>query len=308
MNKIFITIIVIFFLGFAIFSNKKDSSNNLPQQDENQEIVIKGSDTEVQMVSNLAEQFAFDNPQVNISVTGGGSSVGIAALINGEVMVANSSRALKEEELSLIAERGIDLKTIIVARDGLSVIVNQNNSIEELSIDQLADIYSGKITNWVDVGGNDSEISLYGRQSTSGTYGFFRESVIQGDYAASMKGMEGNQAIIDGVVNDTEGIGYVGVGYLKDDAGNQKQDVKVIPLISSFSEIAISPFDTSSVKAGLYPLFRPIYQFINGNPAPESDLKKFLEFEISPAGQDLVIKAGFFQITADDEKANAEFD
>lgn len=306
MNKIFITLIIILGLGFFLFKQTKTMGNGPTVEASNQEVIIKGSDTEVQMVSNLAEEFSKDYPDSNISVTGGGSSVGIASLINGEIMIANSSRPLKTEELKLINSQGIDLKTAIIARDGLSVIVNKDNPIEELFLAQLGDIYTGKIANWSEVGGTNDAISLYGRQSTSGTYSFFRDVAVKDDYSPTMKGMEGNQAIIDGVLADQNGIGYVGVGYLIDENSSLRHNLKVIPLVSDLSKTAISPLDKDSVQAGLYPLFRPIYQFINGQPEAGSALDQFIKFELSEAGQEIVVMAGFYPITNQDEANNQQ--
>lgn len=267
-------------------------------------LTLKGSDTEVQMVSSLAEAFAQNHPEVPISVTGGGSSVGIASLINGEIEMANSSRPLTEEERQQAQERGLEIVEFIVARDGLSIVVHPDNPIDELSMEDLGKIYRGEITHWSDLGGPNQEITLYGRQSTSGTYGFFREVVLQNDYAASMRNMEGTQAIVDAVINDVTGIGYAGIGYVKSDNGQPRTDLKVLPIIPIAGDTAISPFNAQAVENGLYPIFRPIYQYLSRLPSRDSLIFQFLEFEESGEGQAIVENSGFYQITPADREAN----
>lgn len=304
MNIQKVAIVIVFFL-IGWMAVKKLSSNNPsnPQVSEAEEIIIKGSDTEVQLVSNLAETFSKTYPEIPISVTGGGSSVGIAAVLNGEVPLANSSRALKAEEIKQFSDQGIDYKTVVIARDGLSIIVNNNNPLSELTLDQVGQIYRGEVKNWSEISTFSGEISLYGRQSTSGTYGFFRDVAVKADYAQNMKNMEGNQAILDGVINDQQAIGYVGVGYVVNEAG-PRDDIKVLSLVSEGGEM-ISPLDEQAVRSGKYPLFRPIYQFVSYAPEKGSALRNFLEFEVSTEGQAIVKNAGFYPITAEDEVTNA---
>jgi len=139
---------------------------------ESKSIVIKGSDTEVNMVQALAEEFRNQHPDITISVSGGGSGSGIAALINGEIDIANSSREISQEELDQAKANNIEIGTFIDARDGITVIVHQNNPVEKLTLDQIGKIYRGEITNWKEVGGKDMPITLYGRQSNSGTFTF----------------------------------------------------------------------------------------------------------------------------------------
>lgn len=305
---IFITIC--FSLLALIIQSKQSrqvSSNPYIRQTTNSSsITIKGSDTEVQMISALAEEFFKSNPHIKISVTGGGSGVGIAGLINKEIDIANSSRAMKAEELELAKSKNLNVQEFIVARDGLSIIVNQENPVNQLTVEQLGKIYKGDITKWINVGGKDHGITLYGRQSTSGTYTFFRDLVVKADYAASMRNMEGNQAIIDSVKNDKNGIGYVGVGYLVDENGFPKKDVKVIPIAKDSETIAVSPFDTIAVEQGEYPIFRPIYQYLSGLPEKDSPLARLLEFESSAEGQRIIHKTGFYSTTADDIQKNQD--
>jgi phosphate transport system substrate-binding protein len=268
---------------------------------------ISGSDTEVQMVSTLAEAFKVTHAEASVSVAGGGSSVGIAALLNRETDIANSSRKMKDVERKTAADKGLQIQEFIVARDGLAVIVNPGNPLTTLTMQQLGAIYKGEITNWKDVGGADAPIVLYGRQSTSGTFTFFRDTVLQGDYSSEMRQMEGNQAIVDGVVADRNGIGYVGVGYAKDAAGTMRGDLKVVTVSANANTPAISALDIKAVKEGRYPIFRKIYQYIGNAPAKDSLAAQFLAFEVSAEGQALVEKSGFYSLSAEDIASNTAF-
>jgi phosphate transport system substrate-binding protein len=266
-------------------------------------LVIQGSDTEVQLVSSLAEAFGEGHPGGDISVTGGGSAVGIAALINGNTDIANSSRAMTEEERAQAAAAGVDVQEIVLARDGLTVVTHPSNPVAMLSLETLGKIYRGEITNWKDAGGTDGEIVLYGRQSTSGTYSYFRTTVLKADYAEGMRQMEGTQAIVDSVAADVHGIGYVGVGYLLEEGGAQDR-VKALPLSKEEGGAPVSSLDKEAVLAGEYPLARPIYQYVNGRPAAESPVFAFVSFELSAEGQAVVEASGFYPVTEADARQN----
>lgn len=270
-------------------------------------IIIQGSDTEVQLVSSLVEAFSEGNSAADISVAGGGSAVGIAALINGETDIANSSRKMKPEEITKAKEQGRDPQEFILARDGLSVIVHPSNPLTTISMEDLGKIFAGTMTNWKDVGGPDAPIVLYGRQSTSGTFGFFRDTVIKGDYSTSMRQMEGSQAILDGVKADEHAIGYIGVGYVKDETGTQKTEIKILTVSKVKGGVAYSPLDKSAVEKQLYPIARQIFQYVPAVPAKGSALEAFLKFEASAEGQAIVEKAGFYPAISADKKANDAF-
>ncbi|ACI16776.1 phosphate-binding protein [Coprothermobacter proteolyticus DSM 5265] len=265
---------------------------------ESKSIVIKGSDTEVNMVQALAEEFRNQHPDITISVSGGGSGSGIAALINGEIDIANSSREISQEELDQAKANNIEIGTFIDARDGITVIVHQNNPVEKLTLDQIGKIYRGEITNWKEVGGKDMPITLYGRQSNSGTFTFFRDVAVKGDYASSMRSMNGNSDIINAVAQDETAIGYVGVGYFKQ-AQNQVKQV----LVSTDGNNYYSSTDLQAIDQKLYPLARPLYQYVK-MPLTQA-VKDFLSFEISEEGQAIVEENGFYPI-GPEERAISE--
>ena len=195
------------------------------------ELVIQGSDTLLELSQNWAEAFMNDNPGVNISITGGGSGTGIAALINKTVDLANASRSIKESEMESAGSAGLDVQEHIVAWDGISVVINKDNPVNELSIEQISKIYTGEITNWSEVGGNDAEIVVTSRDSSSGTFGYFKERVVQmnetmeeNDYTQQALFLASNSAIREEVSGNENAIGYIGLGYLDDSCKGIKRN------------------------------------------------------------------------------------
>ena len=267
-------------------------------------IQIKGSDTMVNLVQILAEAFMEKNPEIPIAVLGGGSGTGIAALINGTCEIANHSRPWRKEELELAKKRGINPKQFIIAIDGLSIIVNESNPVEKLVIDELGAIYRGEITNWKEVGGPDKLISLYGRQSNSGTYVFFQEHVLGNkNYSPHMKRMNGNAQIVESIIRDKEGIGYVGIGYVIDiRTGKIRKGLKILKIAMNKNSPAYSPLNKEAVYSGDYPIVRPLFQSTNGKP--KGSVLKFIKFEISSEGQKIVKEEGFFQISPSHKAEN----
>jgi phosphate transport system substrate-binding protein len=264
-------------------------------------IQIKGSDTIINLVQKLAEIYMQQNPSVKISVTGGGSGTGIAALINKKCAIANSSRAINAKEVESAVAVGVSPSRIVIAIDGLSVVVNGQNPVAKLTVDQIGKIFRGEIRNWSEVGGNNMPINLYGRQSNSGTYGFFREMVLKGEYSSKMNSMNGSSQIAEAVKADPSGIGYIGVGYAKSASG-----VTILDVAMKDGGSYISPLDKAAVESGEYPIARPLYQYVNGTPSGTA--KAFLTFELSEQGQRIVEEEGFYPVTANEYKAaNAKF-
>ncbi len=273
-------------LSFAGLSSAKDGM-----------VEIKGSDTLINMVQRLAETYMAKNSGKFLSVTGGGSGTGIAALINRKCDIADSSRQIKPKEVEDANTKGVDPKRIVVAIDGLSIIVGAQNPVNKLTVDQIGKIYRGEVKNWNEVGGSDAPITLYGRQSNSGTYDFMKEVVMKGEYSSAMKSMNGNAQIVEAIKQDASGIGYVGVGYAKEAAG-----IKVLKVASTPALGYFDPFNSADVKSGRYPISRPLNQYTDG--VPKGVAKDFLEFELSPEGQEVVEKEGFFAIPEEYQKYN----
>jgi phosphate transport system substrate-binding protein len=250
----------------------------------------------VNLVHTLAESFMKKDPSVSISVTGGGSGVGIAAAIDKKTDIANASRSIKKKEIELAKKKGVELVPIVIALDGLAVIVRENLPIDSLTLDEIGKIYRGKITNWRELGGPDLEISLYGRTSASGTYIYFRDKVVKWDYSPKMKGMIGNSHIVEAIKKDKAGIGYVGVGYIVDEEGELIKGIKPLKIAG------VSPLDFESVKRGAYPLTRPLYQYTIGKP--KGDVLRFIQFILSEEGQKIVIKTGFYPVSSEYREEN----
>ncbi|MGD8536092.1 MAG: PstS family phosphate ABC transporter substrate-binding protein [Candidatus Aminicenantes bacterium] len=264
---------------------------------------IKGSDTLVNLVQILAEEYMAKNPRSPIAVLGGGSGTGIAALINGTCDIANHSRPMKDKEVQMAKDKGVTPHVFIIAVDGLSVILNESNPISKLTMEQIGAIYRGEIKNWREVGGPNKAISLYGRQSNSGTYVFFQEHVLKKqNYSDSMMRMNGNAQIVEGVTQDKYGIGYVGVGYVVDAQGNVKNGIKILNVSRDGNSKAYSPLNKAAVDSGDYPIARPLFQSTAG--APEGAILDFIKFEISPEGQKIVEREGFFPIGSSHQAEN----
>lgn len=262
-------------------------------------IQIKGSDTLINLVQRLAEVYMEEYPGEYIAVTGGGSGTGIAGLINKKCAIANSSRLMKAKEISQASENGVQVNRVVVAIDGLSVISNGNNPIKQLTMDEIGKIFRGEITNWSEVGGDDMSITLYGRQSNSGTFEFFRDVVLKGEYSPKMAHMNGNAQIVESIKQDNSGIGYVGVGYVKQASG-----LNVLKVAARAGGVYASPLNSADVKSGVYPISRPLNQYISGTPT--GSIKNFLKFELSAQGQKIVEEEGFFQIPQEYEELNSK--
>lgn len=245
-------------------------------------VAIEGSDTLVNVAQAWAEDFMAENPNVMITVKGGGSGAGIAALINGTVDFANASREAKGEEIEQGSAAGVEMTENAVARDGIAVMVNAANTVSDLTIEQIGQIYRGEVTNWKEVGGADAAIVLLGRDTSSGTYEFFGEAVIGKDakYAKSMRNLQSNQAIVEEIKKNPNAIGYVGMGY---------QDAAAKSLLVNGVE-----GNPDTVRDGSYPLSRLLYMYSNGVPA---DLAKaYLDWILSDAGQAIVETEGFVRL------------
>ena len=252
-------------------------------------ITVKGSDTMVILGQRWAEVYMEKNPGAVIQVTGGGSGTGIAALINGTTDVCQASRAMKPAERTKLKERYFTLGTeISVAKDGLSVYLNESNPITQLTLDQLHAIYVGEITNWKEVGGTDADITLYGRENNSGTYGFFKDNVLKGeDFSPTVATLPGTASVVNAVSKDPDGIGYGGAAYAK--------GVKFCRLAATAADSAYTP-DMENVESGKYPLTRNLYWYLRNKP--DGDIKRLVDWVLSPEGQEVVTAAGYFPISA----------
>lgn len=250
-------------------------------------ITVKGSDTMVILAQRWAEVYMKKNKDVIIQVTGGGSGTGISALINGTTDICNSSRPIKNEEKLKIKQKygtpGVEIK---VAIDGLSIYVNEKNPIQELSIEEIRDIYTGKINNWKEVGGPDAPIIRYSRENNSGTYVYFKDEVLLGaDFSKNTQYLPGTAAVVNAVSKDKFGIGYGGAAYGK--------GIREIKIKKTKDSPAYAP-TKENIKKGVYPLSRFLYMYTIKKP--EGAIKKFIDWILSPEGQKVVLDVGYFPI------------
>ncbi len=262
---------------------------------------IKGSDTMVNLVQILAEEYMAKTPGAAIAVLGGGSGTGITGLINQTCDIADHSREWKPKEIDLAWEKGVSPRFFVIAIDGLSIVVNDKNPLGQLTMAQVGSLYRGEIKNWKALGGFDKTMSLYGRQSNSGTYVFMQEFVLGNkNYSADMKEMNGNAQIVESILQDESGVGYVGVGYLYDRNGKIRQGLKVLKIAKTTDSAGYLPTDKAAVESGAYPVARPLFMATNGKP--KAGAAGFLAWIIGVEGQAIVEREGFFTIGAKDKE------
>jgi len=263
LKKILFSLGLIAAVGFSVYAEK---------------IVIEGSTTVLPIAQKTAELFMDQNPDADISVRGGGSGVGIASLLDGACDIADSSRPIKDTELDKAASNGKDIKTHIVAMDGIAVIVNPANGVGGLTKGQLKDVYTGKISNWSQLGGNDAKIVVISRDSSSGTFEAFGELALDKQKVRADALMQAsNQAIASIVGKTPDAVGYVGLGYITD-------SVKVLPINGVVASV-------ETVLSGKYPISRPLFMYTNGKL--QGLIKDFIDFVKSKEGQKIVEEEGF---------------
>jgi phosphate transport system substrate-binding protein len=256
-------------------------------------IDIKGSDTMVNLALAWAEAYQNDHPEVELAVTGGGSGTGIAALINNSVDIANASRRIKPEEIADAKSKGVTPVEFIVAGDAIGIIVHPSNPVSELTLQQLSDIYSGKITNWKELGGEDRPIVRLSRESNSGTHVYFLEEVVRlGDkknktlFSASTLLLPSSEVIVNEVRQNPNAIGYDGLGYIP-------EDLKIIAVAEKPGDPYVLPA-IATVNDKSYPIARDLYIYTPGEP--EGAVKAYIDWILGPEAQAIVAEQGFVPI------------
>ena len=283
-------LLIFFFLSSFIFSSCGSSNNSSTSDSPANYIENKGSDTIVNLALAWAEKYQGDHPDVRISVTGGGSGTGIAALVNGTVDLANASRKIKDEETSEAQSNGVTPVEHIIARDAIAVIVNPNNPVNELTLQQISDIYSGKYTNWNEVGGEDRPIVRLSRETNSGTHVYFLETVLRlGSkedktlFSTNTLLLPSSEGIISEVRDNPNAIGYDGLGYVP-------KDLKMIAIAKEAGgEYVLPSIDTVNDKT--YAIARDLYMYTNGEPT--GIVKDYLDWILSDEAQVIVAELGF---------------
>ncbi len=255
-------------------------------------ITVKGSDTILVLGQRWAEVYMQENPGVVIQVTGGGSGVGFAALLNGTTDIANASRAIKQKEMDQAKAAGNYPEEFKIALDSLAIVVNKDNPVNELSLKQIMGIYTGRINNWSEVGGNSTAILRYSRESSSGTYQFVKEFVLKNqDFAADVQTMPGTSAVSNAVGKDPGGVGYGGAAYFEKD-----KNVKILGVKKEDKSPAVFPVkdgkvDHEAAWSGTYPIWRYLYMYTSFKPRGE--IKKYIDWTLSPEGQKYVGEIGY---------------
>jgi len=288
-NLLIVTLIAMLFIS----SCGPASSAEAASDSQAAYIENKGSDTIVNLALAWAEKYQGDHPDVRISVTGGGSGTGIAALINGTVGIANASRQIKSEEIEQAQVNGIDPLEHIIARDAIAVIVNPENPVSQLTLQQISDIYSGKFVNWKEVGGEDRPIVRLSRETNSGTHVYFLETVLRlGNsddktlFSMDTLLLPSSEGIVSEVRQNPNAIGYDGLGYVPD-------DLKMIAIAEVDGGAYVLP-SIPTVNDKSYPIARDLYMYTNGQP--QGLLKEYLDWILSPEAQEIVAELGFVPV------------
>ena len=256
-------------------------------------VQIKGSDTIVNAVQKVSEEFMKDYPYVFVAITGGGTGVGIASLISKTCDVASASREMKPKEIQLANQRGVFPKEFVVAYDGIAVIVHKDNPVNKMTIGDLHKIFTGKATNWKEFGGKDLRIVTLSREVSSGTHMYFKEEVIQlskkdstEEFSAQTLLLTSSQAIVEEIATNEAAIGYLGMGYVSE---------RIKALLLAKDEQFYPP-DVENVLKKTYPLSRPLYFYTNGEPTGAAKL--FVDFALGPKGQQQFKETGFVPLGA----------
>lgn len=254
-----------------------------------QQVAVKGSDTMLIVNQRWAEAFSKVNPSASIAVTGGGSSIGINAFINGVADVCASSRPMRKSEVDRAKSRGAITNEIPVALDGLAIAVHSSNPIKSLTMDEVRRIYIGQITNWNQLGGPNMPIVVYSRDSNSGTYGFFQLNVLKNqNWGKGVRFLPSTAEEVREVGRTPGGIGYGGIAYFKGAA-----NVKLLPIAPSAGAAPVEPTE-ANVRAKKYPIWRYLYYYTNGRP--KGATKQFIDFVLSPQGQRIAEEVGYYSL------------
>lgn len=298
LHKIFILMTVFLVLGFTfagigcVDKNNEDAgtaeetSNASESTGIKQSIIVKGSDTVLPLSQAEAEEFMLKNLDQSVTVIGGGSGVGIAALIDGEVEIAMASRSMKDSEIEEAKQKGINPVETVIGWDGIAVVVNPENAVTQLTFEQLKAIYDGNVSNWKDVGGEDAKITVISRDSSSGTYEYFKEEVLEGrEYRQDALVQPATGAIVQEIAQNKGAIGYIGYAYL---------DTSVKSLALDGGEGSFVPATEEKILSGEYPLARQLYYYTDGEP--QGLAKQFMDYVMSEEGQAIVSEVGYFPV------------
>ncbi|MDX2172092.1 MAG: phosphate ABC transporter substrate-binding protein [Bacteroidota bacterium] len=286
--------LLVILFPILILNSCKQASEEKSNETASNNIEISGSDTELPIVQELAKTYCQTNTMVTINVNGGGTSVGFGDILNNKSHIANASRSITDKEQAEADAKKINLIPIMFAVDAVVIVTNSKLGIDSLSLDQVGQILSGKIKNWKEVGGPDKSITVYGRDSTSGTQAFLKGKFKIEKYTETIKTFKETKEIISAVEKDITGIGYSGLGYILDRNGKPNGKIWSMPLYIDATHQAVSPLKVTDVIKGDYPLTRPLYQYVKDKP--EINIKNFILFELSGDGYKVIKEYGYFPI------------
>lgn len=287
-----LAVVVVIILGWKMMSpGKEQAPKRQAKVAVTDTITIDGSNTMVHLVTAWSQAYMKENPGIKIIVTGNGSGTGISSLIQGDIGICAASRPMKAEEIADAKKNGITPEKYAVAKDAISIIVNPQNKVKVLTMAQLKQLFTGAANDWKSLGGDANKVEILSRETSSGTYEYFLEHVLnKDDFAKSTRMMPATSSVITTVAADRGAIGYVGLGYAIEAAGK----VSTVAIKKDAVSPAIEPTE-ASVLDGSYPISRDLYFYTAGEPVGAE--KKFLDFCLSPEGQQLVEKVGFVALS-----------
>lgn len=272
----------------------KPSEREKPEK-QNKAITIKGSDSELNLLKFFSDEYKKNRPEVLINISGGGTSHGIKALIDGETDIAIASRVITKEEIAEAKEKGITPTPFIIAQDVVAIITHPETGTDSLSLEQLSNIFNGSIVNWKDLGGNDLSIKIYGRDKNSGTRFYLKDKLSIKRFPSQYSELKNNLEIIDAVSKEKGAIGYVNIGSIVNAEGKPTNKVWAMNLYIDHN-LACSPYENQRIKYGEYPLVRPLIQYTNGKPS--NQLLEFINFELLEKQQASIEKHGYLKINS----------
>lgn len=298
--------VVVIGLGFSIIlsfvlSNCQPASKG----PDTLKVIIKGSDTEYELVKDLCEASSINEQsgaKVKFEVTGGGTVVGFKALVNNQTDIANASRLATDKEIKLLEKNKVKYVPVMFATDAIAIITHPKLGVDSLSLQELSDIFTGKITNWKQVGGLNLPINIHSRNYLSGTYFYFKEKFIQGDFKTDVFFYESNADIVNAVARDIGGIGYVSSGFLMDRDGKPSNAIWAMPIHLDENHSSVSPYQIALITQGEYPLTRPLYQYLK-QPISNA-VQSLIVFELSNNGQSIIRQHGYFPINDKQREIN----
>ncbi|HNQ61129.1 MAG TPA: phosphate ABC transporter substrate-binding protein [Bacteroidia bacterium] len=287
MKKIFSILLTVIFLS-ACSNNSSTENKNSSDSGSALDILIKGSDTVLPLAQKLAEEYMKAHNEAHITIVGGGSGVGLAALLDGTTDIAMSSRPIKQDEKLKLNQGNKTVEEFTLANDALSVVVNKSNPVKQLTREQLEGIFTGQIKNWKEVGGEDLKIIYYSRETSSGTYEFFREHVLnKKNFGNEALLMPATGAIVQSVSQTKGAIGYIGLAY-------DSKEVSTLAVSYDQGATYVMP-SVEAAQDKSYPIARPLFFYFDKQM--ESKIRPFLDYALSPEGQAIVLEVGYVPLS-----------